>query len=295
MGALTLCCLAALGCVDSVSAPATPTDGGATSDSGSTIVDSGVEDSGSIADATDTADADVWNPSKLAGLALWLDAEKGVTGTANVSKWADQSGKGNDFSQAAMGNQPALTPNAVHGHAALQFTANSDSFLAVQPLPATMTFGTGDYEIMEVVAYDNTPANEQSKGYGCLYVTNGTQGIFANNPNVPNGSLYVQMAGTSLASVATTLNDATYHRLGARRKGAVLEARADGVVAMTAISGTQDVTSPSIGAFIGGRILTENANQALNGHIAEVVAVMGTVSDADAALLETYFKTKYGL
>jgi hypothetical protein len=229
------------------------------------------------------------------GLVLWLNAEKGVTGTANVSAWADQSGNGNNFSQAAGANQPSLTGNAVNGHSALQFTANGDSFLEEEPLSTTLTFGTGDYEVMEVVAYDNTPANEQSKGYACLWVSSPTQGIFANNPSVPNASLYVQMAGTSIASAATTFNDAAYHRLGARRKGTVLEARADGVVAMTAITGTQDVTAGSIGAFIGGRVPAEGANQALNGHIAEVVAVKGTVSDADAALLETYFKTKYGL
>jgi hypothetical protein len=297
LGTLTIFCLGAVACVDSNPSSAPPADAGETTDGStgdsSVTTDGGIKDSGSS--TVDAADANVWDPSMLAGLALWLDAEKGVTGAANVSAWADQSGNGNNFSQATGANQPSLAANAVHGHSALQFTASGDSFLAEQPLSATLTFGTGDYEIMEVLEYDNVPANDQNIGYACVWVSSPSQGIFANNPGVPNAALYVQMAGTSVSSVATTFNDAAYHRLGARRTGAVLEARTDGVVATTPITGTQDVTAGSIGAFIGGRIPTEGANQALDGHIAEVVAVKGTVSDADAALLETYFKTKYGL
>ena len=46
-----------------------------------------------------------------ANLKMWLKANTGVTGTTNVSNWADQSGSGNNATQGVVANQPSLVTN----------------------------------------------------------------------------------------------------------------------------------------------------------------------------------------
>jgi hypothetical protein len=46
------------------------------------------------------------------GSVLWLKADAGVTTSgSNVTAWADQSGNGNNVSQATAANQPTLETN----------------------------------------------------------------------------------------------------------------------------------------------------------------------------------------
>jgi hypothetical protein len=281
-------------CVNSAPSGPAPADAGDEGDAAQPA-DSGTKDSAPTEDSGSDVDAaPAWSPSQLAGLSLWLDAQKGVTGTTNVTAWADQSGQGNNFSQATAANQPALAAAAINGLNALQFTGASDSFLEIEPLSASLTIATGDFAVVEVVAWDNVPADTQQIGYACLFVPSPTTGFFANNPGVPNASAYAQLGG-AISSTATTLNDAHYHYVAMRRTGTTLESRADGVGATTTISASANFTTGSIGAFIGGRIPSEGANQALDGHLAEVVVVNGTLSDADLGTLESYFKTKFAL
>src|SRR5205085_2032632 len=61
------------------------------------------------------------------GLAVWLKADAGVTTGAGsaVTKWADQSGNGNDATQPDATLAPVLTTNVVNGQSALVFGSNA--------------------------------------------------------------------------------------------------------------------------------------------------------------------------
>ena len=51
-----------------------------------------------------------FTPASLSGLILWLRADLGITlAGAKVSAWADQSGNGNDFTQAVDARRPTFT------------------------------------------------------------------------------------------------------------------------------------------------------------------------------------------
>ena len=47
-------------------------------------------------------------------LSAWYKADAGVTGTTNVSLWADQSGNGNNAIQNTTANQPALVTGDIN-------------------------------------------------------------------------------------------------------------------------------------------------------------------------------------
>lgn len=67
-------------------------------------------------------------------LQLWFNADVGVTvdgSGINVTRWADQSGNGNDATQVALNPslQPDYVPTALNGHAVLRFDGGSDHLL----------------------------------------------------------------------------------------------------------------------------------------------------------------------
>ncbi len=65
----------------------------------------------------------------VAGLALWVSADSGVTKDASgaVSAWADQSGKGNHLTQTAAVSQPHWIQDGFNGWPVLRFDGTSDS------------------------------------------------------------------------------------------------------------------------------------------------------------------------
>jgi hypothetical protein len=70
-----------------------------------------------------------FKPTDISGLALWLEADKNVTGTSPVTNWGDQSGAGNDATPPVSG--PALIagggPNSLN---AIQFDGSGNSVLS---------------------------------------------------------------------------------------------------------------------------------------------------------------------
>jgi hypothetical protein len=66
-----------------------------------------------------------FDPSKISGLELWLRGDLGVHLTSgNVDTWADQSGNGNNFTQATSGARPP-TNTAIGGQACLVFNGTT--------------------------------------------------------------------------------------------------------------------------------------------------------------------------
>jgi len=62
------------------------------------------------------------SPIPTTGLQLWLKADAGVTlNGSTVSKWADQSGKGNDAIQPDLPRQPLLVKDGLNGKPTIRF------------------------------------------------------------------------------------------------------------------------------------------------------------------------------
>ena len=97
---------------------------------------------GTIADSSDDGPfgftppgLGTWTPASLTGVVAWLKGDAGVTGSAPVTAWADQSGSGNDLDNTGTG-APAATTDGYNGKGGVQFTV-ADSLYG-EPAPVTV-------------------------------------------------------------------------------------------------------------------------------------------------------------
>jgi hypothetical protein len=269
---------------------------GSGSDAASDSTSSG-GDGSKIGDGATPIDAG-WSPANLAGLVLWLDAARGVTENgATVSAWADQSSAKNNASAAP--KEPAVVNAGIGGLPAMHFDGGGAYFSITDS--ASLQWATGDF-LIEAVGRCGPP------GLGLL------EGVYSKDLDfmTPGIRLNVTLsgpdAGVAVAKISEAIFvqggvshafDMTPHRYVARRIGTMLQVSADGAVVGTVDAGaTTDTSAIGAPALVGTRALVADAapsDQFWNGDIAEIVAVKGTTSDADALLLDTYLKQKYGL
>jgi hypothetical protein len=115
-------------------------------------------------------------PSKQ-GLALWLEADKGLA--TDGSSWADQSGNGHNATAVA-GEVPSYVPGAINGLPAAQFNGASDMSIAGSLLTsqqftvlAVVTdaskYDGNNFEFREVLSNWSSKAPEQSIFLGDLW------------------------------------------------------------------------------------------------------------------------------
>ena len=281
-----------------------PDAGGAdtsvTRDAGTDAVDASVPDvalpdSGPGTDAAPDADAAVpFDPSQLTGLVLWLDAAKVVKdGSGKLVVWPDSSDAGNNGSSFD-GGQPMIFPTGLNGLPVVKFDGNVQSVGLADT--ASLQFGVGDYAIVAVAAYANTPSNHPTFGFGTIYAKGdlgqiGPQ-LIGNDPYNTTSQLFTQVAqNDGVRSKDAGYNNNVAHVFGCRRRGSSLDAIADDTVT-TGTPTLYDVSGVGRLAHVGG---VPPYYQALNGYVAELVAVKGTLSDPDLAKVRAYYKAKYGL
>lgn len=225
-----------------------------------------------------------WTPKSLVGLALWLDADKGIVPDPQqpgaVLKWLDQSGNNNNATATGAGNSEhfILDPATLNGHQTIKCQGNGLIFRVEESSPS-LQWGTGDFGVAVVFRpqvgfnstlfkkYELNPSVslqtwDQSKSVG-LYIGGGP-GLLQPYSDVP-----------------------AFHIVVAR--GQAMRVSVDGAAA-TGMKTNVALESPP--GFI---VICSPGGDATTFEIAELVAVKGTVADADAAKLEAYFKAKFGL
>lgn len=101
----------------------------------------GFTKNGTIADSSDDGPfgftppgLGTWTPASLTGVVAWLKGDAGVTGSAPVTAWADQSGSGNDLDNTGSG-APAATTDGYNGKGGIRLTNDS---LYGEPAPVTV-------------------------------------------------------------------------------------------------------------------------------------------------------------
>jgi hypothetical protein len=245
-----------------------------------------------------------WAPTTLGPrLAFWFDPGSLVSVSGNVAKWEDLSGNGNDAVQGIAAYEPAYNPQGIGGLPSATF-AGPITFLSIPDTP-TMRWGVHDFLVLVVARM-----TAETQPYGMLYQKTG-------RPPYNGVNLYLDpVAGgpTTLAAAQvsgglfvlsnpppSTFVDSSVHLIGARRAGSTLEIRVDGAVSnssTTAIFATIDVSAVHSPANIGqngyGSPPREQFQQ-INGDIAELVGVDGSVTPSELAKLEQYLKVRYGI
>jgi len=245
-------------------------------------------------------------PSDLPSVALWLDAATGVTTGAGgaVMSWADRSPNGHIAFPARVG--PTLSADAWRGQPGVRFAmSGADNQRLVIADHASLRWGTGDFAVGAVIAYENQPDNSDVNGTGLVYSKQTLPApypgpaLFANdgtvNPERTAFLLQVQYDATSIVSSDTTgYNDGKFHVVFGLRRDMTLIIRVDGVVVGRKLIGSVvDISIPgtdvTIGAAAGG------GEQQLTGTILQLCAFAGPIEDADLEAVERYFRARHDL
>jgi hypothetical protein len=250
-------------------------------------------------------DANGWTPAQLPKLGLWLAADMGVaTALGKVTTWMDQSGHGNNATQTVGDRQPTLTPTSLNGRPVVRFDGVNNA-LHVGESPS-LQYGTGDYTIEIVAAWQNNP-NGLGSPYGILFSKQSQLspdytgiGIFANfplpAPDTTFGTLVRSTNGQDVHTPQNGFNDGVARVLGVRRiGGTTLEVRVNGVSAATKVVEAVNVDTSGTFLFIGAQEKPGSVIQAMRGYIAEMIVVGSSLAPTELANLEAYLKAKYGL
>jgi len=253
-----------------------------------------------------------WSPAALAGLALWLDAGWGVDtagagANRTVATWHDRSGNSNDASQSTATGQLRFMTGAINGRPAAGFDGRTDWLNVADS--ESLHLGKEPFAVALVASWTNSAeATDESGGYGTLLAkqTGGPPwtglSLWGNNSysGLPEATLLFQLEqpATWVTSNSAGLNDGLVRAYGARLSkptpaDSFVETRINSVVTRRRLDGPPpDISNPGVPLEIGGR---GRAYQAMSGLIAEVVIVRGELSDEGCALLDDYFRVKYGL
>jgi hypothetical protein len=255
--------------------------------------------SDAVADAkTDAGDGGGFVVTSISGLVLWLDAAKGVTTSAgSITAWADQSGQSNN---AAAGTAtPTLVSSSINSLPAAHFVASSSQYVYVADA-TSLQFGTGDFYIAVVSKFDNDPTSGISTGIGAFYTKLGMGSgllFFANDYDYSASTFAAGLCNLedptpTEVQYAATYNDGTARLYVVQRVSGTETLR---VNASQVASSSSAIDVSESGAEVDIGLMSTSSAAALDGDIAEVVAISGTLSSTDRSNLESYLTSKYGL
>ncbi|MFY0627239.1 MAG: T9SS type A sorting domain-containing protein [Reichenbachiella sp.] len=218
----------------------------------------------------------------VAGMNLWLradrEAEEGLANDAEDSDavrfWNDQSGTGNDFSQATIGSRPTFNSNAINGNPAITFDDGS-TFLS---MTSAANVNPGSiYIIYNDASTDpnTTPFTNDDNDDGLGIGYGGTTNLFdgTNTPaDVRTGANYVN---------GTDIGDGTSQT----RPGATTELHSRVF--------TSNLSNASWNYFVGND--RGNAGTSIGGDVAEIMSYTALHTDTERRDVETYLAIKYGI
>ena len=214
-------------------------------------------------------------PTKLSSLVLWLAADRitGIAGGGAITTWFDQSGTGNNPTQATADLRPTLQLNILNGLPVVRFDGTND-YLTVditdltQPLTIFGAFTT-DADVT---------TNEQLDGGGA--------GAARCVTYINSGAL-TAFGGTNLVGAAVSTNTSYYYVVV--YNGTSSSIKLSGGAATNGNAGTQDH-----GAYVIGADQTPGGLP-WGGDIAEYGIYDSALSAADIAQVERYLAAKWGL
>lgn len=240
-----------------------------------------------------------FTPRQLPGLMLWLSADRGVFQNSALSTpavsdgdpvggWADQSGKGNNATQAVAGQRPTLKLNIVSGLPIVRFDGVDDvlstSLAAVSPSATVAHVSKGDGGLFSRLS-DNT------YGHG-LRAASGTYELSDYDGVSANFELALTLSFSSTTTFATYQVDVSNN--GANTGIATIRTPAMATVATTTAKASNRVTDlRNIGRSLDGTG-PSYATQ-FTGDIAEIVVVSHVLNSAERAGLWQYFAQKYAV
>ena len=204
-------------------------------------------------------------------LQLWLKADAGVTGTAPVTAWADQSGNGFDAT-AATG--PDLVTNQLNFNPTLDFTSGSSEYLEITSgiLGAAAYTDAWVYAVSKTdnSAITNTLFNENlsgtNEGFNVLLTWSNANAYYDFGDRAGAGRLNGAWGGTDGAYNMWTFGTSTGTGTPNGTRKAISK---DGLVFLSN-NNNDGATGNNSNFYVGGRY-TGASNYYFDGEIAELI------------------------
>ena len=242
-------------------------------------------------------------PVPTAGLQLWLKADAGVTlNGSNVSKWADQSGKGNDAIQPDLPRQPLLVKDGLKGKPTIRFDGLSRLGLTGSKrmtqisLFIVFKMDSGTYVSHNLIEFRDIDA--EGSEWGVNLQTSYT-GFSPDIVNIFAGRSEVRAVAPRCAAFGV------WHSISAvtDRVMSTTTVRENGIDAQTTLPHNNLSISVPIGnpTGTGGQIAGPDGTQPPPGRtaakcdIAEVILYDRVLSDSLRRSVEQYLRMKYQL
>ncbi len=219
---------------------------------------------------------------------LWLKADAGVSGTAPVSSWADQSGNG--YTAIVPTNGPDLLEDQINFNKVLDFTQANSEYLQITGglLDVSSHSDMWVYYVANFDANQSTVFNENlaaDERFASLNAWNGLVYYFlGNNVNGGNG---VPFGTTNIWTLGTSTETATPN--GTRK--AIYR---DGVALLSNNNNDLTLTGTGSDFYIGGRWTGANNNY-MGGQLAELIIYEGVPTILEQEKIQTYLAIKYGV
>lgn len=232
----------------------------------------------------------LWAPSNLPGLALWLDAADSATvlqTAGRVTSWLDKSGNNRNAAQGTVAMQP-FWDTTQNGRSVIRFAGSQ-----VLSSGDVLDLGQNGVTMWAVAKYD-TGGEGSIAGKFMWGSEDGRWGIFRYTNNLyahydGNG----KVSGDALVTDASTASRVLTLRLDRKGSGTTLNLRINGSATQTATytdnGVNHDTTRPFlIGSYDAGHI-------PLTGWIAEIVVIMRPATAQELADVENYLSAKWGI
>ena len=244
-------------------------------------------------------------PTDLPGLSVWLDAMVGITYDAGnrVLVWGDRSGNANNAAPSSC-TGPLRAAASLNGRDTLVFDGAADCLRIADA--TSVQFAAGDFAVFVVLRYANAPVFGNANAIASFWAKRIVGGNYAGVSMFGNtispattGKLELRqtnVTGNIATGATNNLNDNMYRRLGVARRGSTLEVYVNGALDGSQATTVIDVGEPGRPVWLGGE--PDQGTSGTNwmvGNLAEVVAVKGSLTDAQIASLDAYLKSKYGL
>ncbi len=236
-----------------------------------------------VSDATSPGD-------QSTNLQVWLRADAGIGQSSNsVSSWSDQSGNGNDASEATSSEQPTYVSGHLNGNPTILFDGTDDRL-----------DGTGFYSDDIFMVVDPVESYNSTSGDDAVLGLNGTDfyGIFfgSHTANLTNEVLtWSNNASTYRSGVTSTTTTYSQPMIINFRNTVGIddqELYIDGANVTTTTSGTfgnLDNVAYTLGVRGSG------GDDFFHGNVSEVINYSGRLADADRRDVTSYLALKYGL
>jgi hypothetical protein len=234
-----------------------------------------------------------FSPLDVDGLQLWLRADAGVyqdaaktTPAVNdgdvVGCWEDQSGNGNDATQATTAKKPVVKLGIVNGKPVVRFDGIDDKLIISSTLNISGAQDRTFFAVCKTSSGTSEPVfsiNADSSVAGKRWTVRGA-----------SGKLRIEIAGSGYNSALRTTAMSV---LAVKLYGSTL---GDHILYRNSVSesasGTSTVdtldTNTQLGSYVSGTAF-------LNGDIAEILVYNSALSDADRQAIEDYLDNKYNV